>query len=61
MSVFQYGNLINQVATTTTSGGTTTLINTSATIQAFTGTLNETLVLPNATTFTKAGISYQIL
>jgi hypothetical protein len=60
MSVLQYGNLINQVASTVNSGGTTTLVNTSAQIQSFSGTLNQILQLPDATTFTKPGISYQI-
>jgi hypothetical protein len=60
MAVLQYSSLINTVATTTNSGGTTTLINTSATIQVFSGTANQTVVLPDATTFSRAGISYQI-
>ena len=59
MAVLQYTSLINTVATTVTSGSTTTLVNTSATIQIFTGTANQTLVLPVATTFTKPGISYE--
>jgi hypothetical protein len=60
MSVFQYGSLIQQVATTVTSGGTTILVNTSPTIQVFTGSTTQTVQLPVATTFTKAGISFQI-
>jgi hypothetical protein len=60
MAVLQYSSLLNTVATTATSGSTTTLINTSATVQIFTGTANQTLILPVATTFTKPGISYQI-
>lgn len=60
MAVFQYSTMLNTVATTVTSGGTITLINTSATIQVFTGTSNETVTLPVATTFTKPGVSYEL-
>ena len=60
MSVMQYGNLINQVATTTNSGSTTTLINISPTIQIFEGTLNQSVLLPVATTFSTPGIQYQL-
>ena len=60
MSAFQYNNLVSSVASTATSGGTTTLTNVSACIQVFTGSANQTVVLPVATTFTEVGISYQI-
>lgn len=60
MATLQYGALIQQTTTTVTSGGTTTLINTSATIQVFTGTSNQTVLLPVATTFTKSGASFQL-
>lgn len=41
---------INGVATTVTTGGTTTLTVASAPFQQFTGTSNHTVTLPNATT-----------
>lgn len=50
MASFQYGGLVEQVANTATAGGTTTLTNTSRQIQVFTGSLNQTVVLPSATT-----------
>lgn len=59
MSVLQYGSLIERVSTTATSGGTTTLINTSNELQVFTGTTTQTVVLPNATTFTKPGGKFE--
>jgi hypothetical protein len=59
MSVMQYGGIIEQVASTATAGGTTNLTNTSAQIQVWTGTLNQTIVLPNATTFTTAGAKFE--
>jgi len=59
MSVNQYGSTIQQVAITTNSGSTNTLVNTSAMIQVFTGTANQSVLLPLATSFTKPGISYE--
>lgn len=50
MASFQYGGLVEQVASTATAGGTTTLTNTSKQVQVFTGTLGQTIVLPSATT-----------
>ncbi len=60
MAVLQYGSLIQQVATTVTAAGTTTLTNVSPTIQVFTGTSTQTVVLPVATTFTTSGASFQL-
>src|ERR1700691_834529 len=60
MAVLQYGSLIERVAVTTTSGTTTTLINTSPTIQEFTGSTTQTVVLPVATTFTPPGLTFEI-
>jgi hypothetical protein len=45
----KYGGIIEQVATTATATGTTTLLNTSKQIQVFTGTTTQTVVLPDAT------------
>ena len=42
MASFQFGGLVEQVATTATAGGTTTLTNTSKQIQVFTGSLTQT-------------------
>ena len=50
MASFQYGGLVEQVASTATAAGTTTLINTSKQIQVFTGATIQTIVLPDATT-----------
>jgi hypothetical protein len=60
MAVLQYGGIIEQVASTATAGSTTTLTNTSAQIQVFTGSANQTIVLPNATTFTEPGAKFEI-
>jgi hypothetical protein len=46
----QANNFISNAATTATAAGTTTLSNTSAEIQQFTGSTTQTVVLPNATT-----------
>jgi hypothetical protein len=50
MGFFQYGQLVEQLATTATAAGTTALVNTSKQNQVFTGTSTQTVVLPNATT-----------
>lgn len=55
----QYGSSIKRVATTVTVAGTTTLVNTSPTVQVFTGTTTQTVVLPDMTTFTKPGASFE--
>lgn len=49
-SFFKNGALIESSATTATATGTTTLTASSATNQQFTGTLSQTIVLPDATT-----------
>lgn len=49
-------NRLSSFATTATSGGTTTLTSTSARIQEFTGSANQTLVLP--TTGIEAGTQF---
>lgn len=59
MSVFQYGMLVEQVATVTTSAGTTTLVNTSKQVQYFTGTSTQTIKLP-ATTAMSVGQFFKI-
>ncbi len=59
MSHFKFGALIEGIATTATSGGTTTLIDTSKQNQVFTGVLLHTVVLPDATTLVN-GQSYTI-
>jgi hypothetical protein len=50
MASFQYGGLVEQIATTATAAGTTTLTNISKQIQVFTGSTTQTIVLPAATT-----------
>lgn len=50
MGFFQYGAIVEQLATTVTATGTTALVNTSKQNQVFTGTLGQIVVLPNATT-----------
>lgn len=60
MGFLQYGAFVYQTQTTATSGGTTTLVNTSKQIQVFTGVTTQTIVLPDATTFQSTGESYQI-
>ena len=51
---------LNGFANTATSGGTTTLSNTSSVYQLFTGTQNQTVVLPVANTIT-TGWSFHIV
>jgi hypothetical protein len=58
--VQQYGGIVEQTASTATSGGTTTLINTSPQIQVFTGSATQTVVLPDATTYTENGAKFEI-
>jgi hypothetical protein len=60
MATFQYGGLVEQVATTATAGTTTTLTNVSKQIQIFTGSLGQTIVLPNATTYNEVGAKFEI-
>lgn len=48
-SYFKLGALIEGTETTATAGGTTTLIASSKMVQQFTGTQNQTVILPNAT------------
>jgi hypothetical protein len=50
MGSFEYGMLVEQLATTATAAGTTTLVNTSLQNQVFTGSSSQTVVLPSATT-----------
>lgn len=50
MGFFQYGALVEQVSVIATAAGTTTLTNTSKQNEVFTGSANQTIVLPNATT-----------
>jgi hypothetical protein len=51
-------NISDGFTTTATAGGTTTLTAASAGQQFFTGTLNQTVVLPVVSTFAKTGIGY---
>ena len=55
----QYGGSIERVTNTATAGGTTTLVNTSTQIQVFTGASTQTVVLPNATTYTEPGTKFE--
>jgi len=50
MGAFQYGGIVEQVATTATAAGTSTFTNVSKQIQIFTGSSAQTIVLPDATT-----------
>lgn len=50
MAHFQFGSLVERVTSTATAAGTTTLTNTSTTVQQFTGSTTQTVVLPDATT-----------
>jgi hypothetical protein len=50
MGSFAQGALIEQKTTTTNSGTTTSLAVASTTLQRFTGSLTQTVVLPDATT-----------
>jgi len=50
MGFFQAGMLIEQLATTATAAGTTTLVATSKQNQVFTGTSTQTIKLPDVTT-----------
>lgn len=56
----QYGGSIERVASTATAAGTTVLINTSPQIQVFTGTSTQTVQLPSASTYSKAGAKFEI-
>lgn len=56
MARFQYGSLVFQVSSTVTSGGTTTLVNTSRTVQVFTGSSAHTAKLPDATTMSNGQV-----
>jgi len=47
---FKQGAMIERLQSTVTSAGTLTLINTSQSVQILTGSLNHSVVLPNATT-----------
>lgn len=47
---FKLGSLIEGIVSTATADGTTTLTSSSKTVQVFTGTLSQTVVLPDATT-----------
>jgi microcystin-dependent protein len=59
LASLQYGNLVEQLTVTATAAGTTTLTNVSRAIQVFTGSTTQTVVLPNATTFTTPGIKFE--
>lgn len=58
---FQYGGLNGDIASTATAGATTTLVNTSKQTQRFTGAANQTLKLPDATTFSQNGWTYEVI
>ena len=60
MSSFQYNQVIDPLSVIPTAAGTTSLNNLSYPILCFTGTLTQTLVLPQASTFTAPGIRYEI-
>lgn len=50
MSFFQNGSIVHQLASTATTGGTTTLVASSKQYQVFTGVSVHNVVLPDATT-----------
>ena len=54
MATFQAGSVIENITSTATAGGTTTLDIESDTYQRFTGTMAQTVVLPDATTLPNA-------
>lgn len=56
---YKLGSLIEGISSTATTGGTTTLTVSSRSIQQFTGTSTQTVVLPNATTL-KVGRRFDI-
>lgn len=60
MATFQYGGIMEQVAVVATSGTTDTLTNVSKQIRVYTGTVNQLIILPNATTFNEAGAKYEL-
>lgn len=60
MATFQYGGLIEQVATTATAGATTTLVVTSKQVQVFTGTLAQTIALPATNAYNEPGAKFEI-
>jgi hypothetical protein len=60
MAIFQNGSLIEQVSVIATAGGTTTLAVSSKELQIFTGTLGQTIVLPDATTYTQPGAKFEV-
>jgi len=59
MATFQYQGLVERVASTATAGGTTTLTITSAQIQVWTGTQNQTIVLPATNSYNEAGAKFE--
>src|ERR1019366_8982080 len=46
----KFGGIVEQLATTATAAGTTTLINTSKQLQVFTGTTTQIVKFPDTTT-----------
>lgn len=52
MGFFQYGQIVEQLRTVATAGGTTTLVNNDKQNQIFTGSLAQTVKLPDVTTMT---------
>lgn len=60
MSFFQNGAIVHQVTITATAGGTTTLTASYKQYQIFTGTSNQTVQLPDATTM-KNGMPLTII
>lgn len=60
MASFSQGALLEQLTITSTAGGTTTLTSASRQIQKFTGTSNQTVALPDATTL-KLSRSFNII
>ena len=52
-SYFKNGAVVESTTTTATAAGTTTLVASSSTYQQFTGTLVQTVVLPDATTLSQ--------
>lgn len=50
MATFKFGGIKHDITNTATAGGTTTLTNASTQVQRFTGSSNQNVVFPDATT-----------
>jgi len=57
---FKYGQLVNRIQNIATSGGTTNLVYNSPKDIRFTGSLNQTVNLPNATTLDVLNVGFTV-